>query len=71
MFFNGDKIYRDEEYMEYFNHLFIENAKLTQSILKKINNLPFKVLRRLLIKALRSNQGARIIAKITEFKMAI
>lgn len=71
MFFNGDRIYRDKEYYEFFNHLFIENVNTTQNILNIINKLPSKTLRSLLIKALQSNRGGRLIAKITEIKLKI
>lgn len=69
MFLNGDLIY-DQEYVKFFDQIFMENVKVTQDILQKINKLPFKRLRSLLIKVLRSNLGTRFVARIAAKHLA-
>ena len=64
MFLNGDKIYTDSSYRELIDSLFAENAKLTQDIMVLISKIPFKKLRGILFRAVRSNRCSRIISAI-------
>lgn len=64
MFLNGDKIYTDKSYRELMQALFSENAKLTQDIMALITKIPFKKLRGLLFRLVRTNTSSRIISAI-------
>lgn len=64
MFLNGDKIYTDSSYRELMDSLFSENAKLTQDIMALVAKIPFKKLRGILFRLVRTNTSSRIISAI-------
>lgn len=63
MSLDGDRIYKDRIYREFVDELFMENVNITQSLISKVNKIPFKRLKKLLAKMLQSNLVARAIAK--------
>lgn len=69
MFLNGDKIYTDSSYRELIQALFAENAKLTQDIMALIAKIPFKKLRGILFRLVRTNTSSRIISAIVMHKI--